>query len=150
MRQSNKTIIKYISITTWMIVIFYLSNEPAVNSTARSSIFLHAIQSIDILSLQNITELVVRKSAHFLAYFILGVLIFNVVKEYISTTKHAILWSIAVAAIYACTDEIHQLYISGRSGQLGDVLIDTTGAALGIIIYIGVLLLYRNRIVSRK
>lgn len=33
--------------------------------------------------------------------------------------------------LYACTDEFHQLFISGRSGQFKDVLIDTAGGLLG-------------------
>ncbi len=38
----------------------------------------------------------------------------------------------AVAAAYAVTDEIHQAFVPGRQAQVGDVLIDTAGAALGI------------------
>ena len=37
--------------------------------------------------------------------------------------------------LYACTDEIHQLFIQGRAGQLKDVLIDTIGSLTGIYIY---------------
>ncbi|UYJ41604.1 MAG: VanZ family protein [Lachnospiraceae bacterium] len=36
-------------------------------------------------------------------------------------------WMIAV--LYACTDEYHQLFVPGRSGQLRDVMIDAVGAA---------------------
>ena len=36
--------------------------------------------------------------------------------------------------IYAISDEIHQLFVPGRSGQVRDVLIDSAGSLLGIII----------------
>ena len=35
------------------------------------------------------------------------------------------------AFIFACTDEIHQLFVPGRSGRIGDVLIDSRGAVVG-------------------
>lgn len=34
-----------------------------------------------------------------------------------------------IAVLYACTDEYHQLFVPGRSGQLRDVMIDAVGAA---------------------
>ena len=36
--------------------------------------------------------------------------------------------------LYACTDELHQLFVSGRSGQFTDVLIDTLGALFGCLL----------------
>lgn len=50
------------------------------------------------------------------------------------------LGSILVVMLYACTDEVHQLFVEGRSGKITDVLIDTCGAILGIL---GFLLLWR-------
>lgn len=39
------------------------------------------------------------------------------------------------AAVYAATDEIHQLFVAGRSGRFSDVLIDSSGALLGVLIF---------------
>ena len=41
---------------------------------------------------------------------------------------------IVVAFVYACSDEFHQLFIDGRSSEFTDVLIDTCGAILGVLI----------------
>lgn len=51
--------------------------------------------------------------------------------------------SILVTMIYASTDEFHQLFVDGRSGEVKDVLIDTCGAVLGVF---GILLLWKIRI----
>lgn len=39
-------------------------------------------------------------------------------------------WLIAV--LYAASDEIHQLFVPGRSGQLSDVILDSAGALAGV------------------
>jgi VanZ family protein len=43
---------------------------------------------------------------------------------------------------YAVTDEVHQLFVSGRSGEVRDILIDTIAGALGIALYLGLRRLY--------
>ena len=44
------------------------------------------------------------------------------------------IWAGMLAALYAATDEFHQLFIEGRSGELKDVAIDSTGALLGLLL----------------
>ena len=39
-----------------------------------------------------------------------------------------------VAVAYAVTDEVHQLFVPGRSGRITDVLIDGAGAVVGGIV----------------
>ena len=45
-----------------------------------------------------------------------------------------ILISVVLAFTYACSDEIHQLFVPGRSGEFRDVCIDTCGASFGILL----------------
>ena len=52
-----------------------------------------------------------------------------------------------IGIIYASLDEIHQLFIEGRSGQVIDVCIDTIGVALGICSF---MLLYKIVLKIRK
>ena len=40
----------------------------------------------------------------------------------------------AIAAAYAATDEFHQLFVPGRSGQFSDVVLDSAGALAGLLI----------------
>ena len=38
--------------------------------------------------------------------------------------------SLVLTFIYACTDEVHQLFIDGRAGRCTDVIIDMAGAVI--------------------
>ena len=49
--------------------------------------------------------------------------------------RRILLLSIFLAFLYACSDEVHQLFVAGRSGQASDVLLDTFGAMVGVGVY---------------
>ena len=46
------------------------------------------------------------------------------------------LLSFLVTAVYAATDEFHQLFVEGRSGAVSDVFVDSAGACIGILGYL--------------
>ena len=50
-----------------------------------------------------------------------------------------------ITAAYAATDEIHQLFVPGRSGQVSDVVLDSAGAMAGLLILGAVRFLTRRR-----
>ncbi len=79
-------------------------------------------------------EYPIRKTAHATEYAILGILIFGVVYDNGKSKKKAMLLSWGIATCYAATDEIHQLFVPGRSGMVTDVCIDSTGAIAGILL----------------
>lgn len=118
-----------------MLVIFLMSSEVSTDSTARSDEIVRTIQSIGVSAPADLLTFLVRKAAHISAYFVLGILIYSLLKEYRLHIKHLIIASIALAMLYACTDELHQMFVPGRSGEVRDVLIDTGGAAVGVGIY---------------
>ena len=136
-----KKIIKYTLLIIWMIIIFLFSNQPAKESSKLSNSFLE--KTITIFYKDINTEkkeqlikkygLITRKLAHFTIYLVLGVLMLSTISEYNIKTK--ILVSITLCFLYALSDEIHQLFIIGRSGEFKDVLIDTAGSFIGINIY---------------
>ncbi len=132
---NRRLVIKYISVAIWMIVIFLMSNEIAGASSARSDEIVRTIQSIGVSAPADLLTFLVRKAAHICAYFVLGILLFNLLKEYGLGVKKMIFISIAIAMLYACTDELHQMFVPGRSGEVRDVLIDTAGAAVGVAVY---------------
>ena len=76
----------------------------------------------------------VRKMAHFSVYTCLGILLFLFMNTYEINNRKKVLISIGLAFIYACSDEIHQLFVGGRSGEFRDVLIDSCGAGFGIFV----------------
>lgn len=82
---------------------------------------------------------IVRKVAHGIEY---GILCFFIAFHFFALRFHKykiLLYSVVVSMLYAMTDEFHQLFVPGRSGQIGDVVIDTIGAILGSIIFLLVL-----------
>ena len=127
--------INYILVAIWMLVIFLMSSEVAGTSSARSDEIVRTIQSMGVSAPADLLTFLVRKAAHISAYFILGILLFNLLKEYGLGVKKMMFLSIAIAMLYACTDEVHQVFVSGRSGEVRDVLIDTGGAAVGVVVY---------------
>ena len=87
-------------------------------------------------------QFLARKSAHFSIYMILGVLSFLAVISYeklLFVLRLTV--SGSVCLLYAASDEIHQLFIPGRSGEVRDVMIDFSGAVLGIALSMLVFLL---------
>ncbi len=86
------------------------------------------IESIELGNL----DFLIRKNAHFMAYFILGVLTLLALVQ--SEARKPANLALLICMIYAMTDEFHQLFVLGRSGQFRDVLIDAAGAVLGILL----------------
>lgn len=136
-----------ILVILWMLVIFSFSNDSGNASSNKSDgiastivSFISKISSHDYSDseLTHVVDnciIIVRKSAHFLEYFILGILILNVIKDYKMLTINWNIIALILCFVYACTDEFHQLFIPGRSGNIRDVVIDTFGSLCGILFY---------------
>lgn len=87
----------------------------------------------------------IRKIAHFMMFSILGMLsCCTGLCEFGKTKLKPLLKCTAIASsiciLYAIFDEIHQLFVKGRSAELRDILIDSAGSVLGILICIGLYL----------
>lgn len=139
-----KKIISFIVLILWMIVIFSFSSADANKSTSTSDKVITTMIEIKDKITNNETpnnekEIIVknssfyiRKIAHITEYLILGFLMFNLLKQYSVTN---IYYAIGLSILYSCTDEFHQLFISGRSGNIRDVLIDSIGILIGTYLY---------------
>ncbi len=117
----------------WLIIIFMFSNQTADKSTGVSDKFVSSITNI--LNIKNKDEeisIIVRKTAHFMEYFILGILLFLNLRLYNLDNKLII--GIIFCFIYAVSDEVHQIFIDGRTPKLLDIFIDTLGASLSLFI----------------
>jgi VanZ family protein len=74
----------------------------------------------------------IRKSAHFVEYLVLSVLLFRALRRSSPRSRlSAAGIAIAIAAVYAVGDEIHQAFVPGRTAAALDCVIDLTGAAAG-------------------
>ena len=123
--------INIIFLIIWMILIFIMSNYTSTASAHQSGLIVNVIASIFKIDNLNLLSHIIRKLAHFTEYFILGILTIRVIIDYKLNNYYAII----ICILYAISDEIHQIFIPGRSGEVRDVLIDITGTTLGIIIY---------------
>lgn len=65
-------------------------------------------------------------NAHFILYLLLSLALYKALKDIPKT----IFWAI----IYSMTDELHQVFVPGRSWQLKDLVVDLFGILLGGLI----------------
>lgn len=144
---------KYIILTIiWMSFIFCMSNQPANISKELSQNIENLLNCTpiignilsDILNSSN-SQFIVRKSAHIILFCLLSILCFMVIYEIKKNIKISTLISFSITLIYACIDEIHQLFIPGRGTQIRDILIDSIGAIIGLIV-INLILMLKNKI----
>ena len=128
----------------WMAVIFSFSAKPGDESEIQSLRAGKIVCSIFVPGYENMSEqeqifmaesidYPVRKAAHATEYAILAGLMLGIVVTSLINWKH-LLGAVLVAVVYASTDEFHQLFVPGRSGQFIDVLIDGIGALIGVLI----------------
>lgn len=125
---------RYLILFFWMLVIFYLSSEGHDASSGRSNEIVDAVKQVAVTVPTDLLSFIVRKSAHTVAYFVLGMLALLVAKSYKTSLWKAAALSIEFACIYAISDEFHQSFVPGRTAMGTDVLIDTTAASLGVTI----------------
>ena len=171
-----------------MLFIFIMSSFGHTSSDAQSNIFVdfiaqnfphvrHGLEN-NLISLSTLIFLV-RKTAHFTEYAILGSLFFlnlrnrlksdnplvkiskpqttktiakkspntqltkTIAKKApLNSVKYPLAMSIFLSFLYAITDEIHQIFVPGRSAQFRDILIDTLGASFGCLLIHALLTLF--------
>lgn len=136
--------IKFILIVLCMLLIFSFSNDNSEESSSKSDGLIVKIS--EIFTGRKLKEnernkyidkyvVLVRKSAHFTIYLILGLLILSFIREFRVVDYRAVLLSVFLTFLYACSDEVHQLFVPGRSGEFLDVLLDSVGALSGCLLY---------------
>jgi VanZ family protein len=98
----------WLPVLIWAAVIFAFSSIPSLGTGL------------------GVWDTVLRKGAHMTEYAILGLLLLRAIGRELP--------ALALGIGYAITDEIHQHFVSGRHASPVDVLIDTTGVAIGIFL----------------
>lgn len=121
----------WILLILWMALIFFFSSQTGQESSSVSGVVSDTVIPVfgEVLTNSSI-EFIIRKCAHMLEYFVLGVLVVLAFQK--QKQLNSVWICLLFCMLYACSDEFHQLWVSGRSGQLQDVLIDTIGALVGI------------------
>ncbi len=125
----------------WMILIFYLSHQPVTKSNNLSKgiteVIIETVEKVTPKRVFNVSRLnhILRKNAHFFAYLVLGILVSNALRSNKIYGFKNIGIALTICVLYAISDEIHQLFVPGRGGQIKDVILDSFGAIVGILIY---------------
>ena len=124
-------------------MIFNFSNQDSEKSGSTSQKVTEAITK-DVKSIQKLNknekakvidkiEDVIRKIAHFSIYSLVGILLMALLSTYNISENNKIFYTIIIGMIYAMSDEFHQSFIPGRSGQVSDVFLDTLGVSVGCL-----------------
>lgn len=159
-----KRILSVIPAILLMCFIFYMSSQEATVSTQTSTSFGRGIilikcsltnEKLDALELEEQAleiDHAVRKTAHAFEYFLLSVfvgipLIFIYDLGLSIRTKLLLEW--IISAVYAASDEFHQYFVPGRSAQISDVILDSTGAFVGVV-FIYLLLKFICKVLKKQ
>ena len=128
-----------------MITIFAFSAQKAEQSDGTSTGVIRVLAEMFYPGFELLTaekqlsvvqglQFVVRKAAHMTEFASLGVLLCAFAFTFGEKFKW-FLFSYLFGVFYAATDEIHQLFVEGRSGQFSDVLIDSCGVMIGMTVF---------------
>lgn len=139
-----RKVIKFTLVVCCMLIIFMFSSDSGTASSKKSdSVIINLVEVISNKKVNNkdrdkyIEKYVfpVRKCAHFTIYLILGILVISLLSEYRILNSKTVLYTLLIVFLYACSDEFHQLFVSGRSSEIRDVLIDSSGGFIGSYLY---------------
>ena len=128
-------------VVAWMGLIFSFSAQPGSDSGALSGSIVESLLQMwhalfPAVSLEADTlHFIIRKGAHFTIYLILGLLVAHALSKSLQIDKKHVLVTIVICCLYAVSDEVHQAFVPNRGPSAWDVLLDTTGSAVGTFIY---------------
>ena len=129
-------ILAWCIVLAWMVMIFCFSAQVADESSETSGRIVGLI--LKLFGLEENTDeaelltFIIRKGAHFTEYTILALWCINALQFTKPRYYPVIAW--LIASLYAVSDEIHQLFVEGRSCEIRDMCIDGAGALLGVLI----------------
>lgn len=122
-----------------MIAIFLFSAQNGDTSNNTSNFVITLLEQLFHLDIEKLApslvetlSFIVRKCAHMSEYALLCILWVLYMKE--ARFSKAYMLAYGLTVIYAVSDEMHQLFVPGRSAQLSDVCIDACGAAIGLML----------------
>jgi VanZ family protein len=82
--------------------------------------------------------LLVRKCAHLTEYAVLALLLWRALRKPMKNDPRPWLWcearlTLLIVALYAASDEFHQIFVPTRTAQVSDVFVDTAGGAASLL-----------------
>lgn len=127
-------------------LIFFFSSQKAEDSDRVSAAIVEPtlralfpdyrdMSAETLMSLRRAVTFAVRKLAHFSLFTVLGLCLMGHVWVWRpeKPLRPTALLAWGISALYAASDEVHQMLVDGRSPELRDVAIDCAGALCGIL-----------------
>ncbi len=123
----------------WLFLIFSFSANDGEKSSSMSDnvikFFVHVLTDIEddseeMEDIINKYSFPVRKAAHFTEYFILGVIVLNLLVSF-DVKRKVLIYTAIFCILASIMDEFHQSFVEGRNGNIGDVLLDSSGSLIG-------------------
>lgn len=125
-----------ILVLCYIAFIFSNSMTPASESSQQSGSVLQLVRTVaQALHIDGpwLTEHLIRKTAHFAEYALLGLLLWNCIRLYDIAGRGHLLLQAWLGMLVPLTDETIQLFAEGRSGQISDVWLDISGVCAGTL-----------------
>lgn len=131
--------------------IFSRSLTPAVVSSQESGTVVNYVNTLlsSINLNSGVTDFIVRKSAHFMEFFILGVLLTKTVASFVKEIWQRLFPTLFFALLIPVMDEALQYFSAGRSSEVKDVLLDFLGALTAIAL-VNIIYFVSKRCKKRK
>ena len=134
-RRGGLVFLSWLGVFLWMSLIFYMSSRAGEDSANMSSNFLVVFEVFFPFIEEDLLHVLVRKLAHVAVYLILSLLLVQALRQHVSERFRMYTYAALIGFAYAITDEVHQIFVPGRSGTIIDVLIDTLGLGLGLLLF---------------
>ena len=136
------SIVLFVMLLSWMALIFFMSSQSGDDSSLLSGYLSDSlVKFADTIYNGNTPEallqairsgLLLRKAGHVFEYIVMGVLAYLLIRR--QNVKRPVLISILFCAIYAATDELHQMFVPDRGPAIADVLLDSVSSAAAVLV----------------
>ena len=124
-----------VAIVGWLVFLFLNSSEGYADSNMRSYYFLKKL-NINNGEITYETNVLIRKLAHLFEFMVLAIILIIIFKLFSFRKSTLCTTTLFLIILIGTLDEFYQSFIPGRSSLVSDVLIDTLGGVLAVILYL--------------
>jgi VanZ family protein len=149
----KKFILYWLPVLIWASAIFYSSSQPYDKQDIKpllggkinvekvepyideiKVIYVGQEVSVHTKGVEGFIEFFIRKGAHFTVFMVLAFLIYRAFRGSGFSYKKSVIFAPLIAVLYASSDEFHQSLTINRTPMVADVIIDTAGIIMAMII----------------
>lgn len=154
--QKHSIVLSLLLVVAVMVMIYCFSAQTGEQSGAMSGRITTWVVNLLVPDFENLTGekqeslcytvgFLIRKTAHFMEYALLGFCLMLHVAQIQKKISVRLpwLWAWGIGTLYAASDELHQGFVAGRGPSVRDVMIDSSGVIAGVLLM--VLLLHRSK-----